>query len=185
MSNHTEIYSQKIASGDRTYLLALREDESGGSHVTIAEASGSSAESGHAQVRMTVPADALGRLTFALQKTLEYVDGFERKRGSRREPAQGNRGSRWEPYEEDRLLKEFDAGTGIPEIANAHDRTAGAIEARLVKLGRLVPNFHEPNTDSRQPTPASDSQPQTDSKPVDTSSRPVDQETQKAPAVAW
>ncbi len=51
-----------------------------------------------------------------------------------------NRGNPWTPEEEERLATAFDAGKSVEEIVRAHNRSRAAIEARLVKLGRLDPS---------------------------------------------
>ena len=56
-----------------------------------------------------------------------------------RKPAlpQSGSGSRWSGEEEQRLANAFDAGRTVDELARAHQRSRVAIEARLVRLGRL------------------------------------------------
>ena len=56
-----------------------------------------------------------------------------------RKPAlpQSGSGSRWSGEEEQRLANAFDAGRTVDELARAHQRSRAAIEARLVRLGRL------------------------------------------------
>ena len=44
---------------------------------------------------------------------------------------------RWTPEEEERLAAEFDAGKTTSELAKLHDRSRAAIEARLLKLGKI------------------------------------------------
>ena len=46
-------------------------------------------------------------------------------------------GSRWSSEEEERLAAAFDSGRTIDELARAHQRSRAAIEARLVRLGKL------------------------------------------------
>ena len=46
-------------------------------------------------------------------------------------------GSRWTSEEEQRLVSSFDAGRTVDELARAHNRSRAAIEARLVRLGRM------------------------------------------------
>ena len=46
-------------------------------------------------------------------------------------------GSRWTPEEEQRLAAAFDAGRTVEELARAHKRSRAAIEARLVRLGKM------------------------------------------------
>lgn len=51
-------------------------------------------------------------------------------------PASGA-GARWSEEEEQRLAAAFEAGKTVEEMARAHNRSRAAIEARLVKLGKL------------------------------------------------
>lgn len=51
-------------------------------------------------------------------------------------PKQGS-GSRWDTAEEERLAAAFDSGRTIEELARAHARSRAAIEARLLKLGKI------------------------------------------------
>ena len=44
---------------------------------------------------------------------------------------------RWTPEEEERLAAEFDAGGNSGELAKLHNRSRAAIEARLLKLGKI------------------------------------------------
>jgi len=46
-------------------------------------------------------------------------------------------GARWTNEEEQRLASGFDAGRSVDELARAHYRSRAAIEARLVKLGKM------------------------------------------------
>jgi len=48
-----------------------------------------------------------------------------------------NIGSRWTPEEEQRLAAAFDAGKRVSELAGLHGRSVAAIEARLLKLGKI------------------------------------------------
>ena len=56
-----------------------------------------------------------------------------------RKPAfpQSGSGSRWSSEEESRLASAFDAGRTVDELARAHNRSRAAIEARLVRLGKM------------------------------------------------
>jgi hypothetical protein len=49
----------------------------------------------------------------------------------------GQSGSRWDAAEEERLAAAFDDGRTIEELARAHSRSRAAIEARLLKLGKI------------------------------------------------
>lgn len=50
---------------------------------------------------------------------------------------QSGSGSRWSSEEEQRLATAFDAGRTVDELARAHSRSRAAIEARLVRLGKM------------------------------------------------
>ena len=47
-------------------------------------------------------------------------------------------GQPWTPQEDERLAAAFDAGTAIPELASAHQRSRAGIEARLARLGKIT-----------------------------------------------
>ena len=44
---------------------------------------------------------------------------------------------RWTPEEEERLAAGFDAGKTSAELAKLHNRSRAAIEARLLKIGKI------------------------------------------------
>jgi len=56
----------------------------------------------------------------------------------RREPPP-NAGKAWAPQEDGKLESAFSAGIDVRDIAQELGRTAWAVEARLVKLGKLPP----------------------------------------------
>lgn len=49
-------------------------------------------------------------------------------------------GARWTDEEDARLAGEFDGGVAVSAIARLHGRTLGAINSRLVKLGKVDPD---------------------------------------------
>ncbi|HLB33135.1 MAG TPA: hypothetical protein VJK54_02755 [Chthoniobacterales bacterium] len=48
-------------------------------------------------------------------------------------------GKPWTPQENERLIIGFDSGISIENLARNHQRTAVAIESRLIRLGKLAP----------------------------------------------
>jgi len=57
---------------------------------------------------------------------------------ARRQPMpESGSGSRWSAEEEQRLANAFDTGRTVDELARAHNRSRAAIEARLVRLGKM------------------------------------------------
>jgi hypothetical protein len=59
------------------------------------------------------------------------------KAGVRRARAPANAGKPWTEQEDRELLGKFDAGQTVAQLAQAHDRTAAGIHARLVPHGPL------------------------------------------------
>jgi hypothetical protein len=56
----------------------------------------------------------------------------------------GNTGKAWDKTEQEQLCRDFDAGISIKELASRHGRTLGAIQSRLIKLGRIkLPNTEQ------------------------------------------
>lgn len=79
----------------------------------------------------------------ALYESIRVLQGAPAPTAARdQKPAlgPGNIGNRWTPEEEERLASAYDAGKGIDEIVRGHNRSRAAIEARLVKLGKLDPS---------------------------------------------
>lgn len=52
-----------------------------------------------------------------------------------------NAGKPWTDIEEEKLLDEFDSGMTISAIAKEHGRSKGAIESRLVNLGKITDTY--------------------------------------------
>lgn len=52
-----------------------------------------------------------------------------------------NQGKPWTESEVHRLSADFDTGLTIPELAARHQRSIGAVEARLSKLGKIGPEM--------------------------------------------
>jgi hypothetical protein len=55
-------------------------------------------------------------------------------------------GKPWDDDESKLLIKKFDDGVLIGEIAREHKRTPGAIRSQLMKLGKLAQQFSEEQT---------------------------------------
>jgi hypothetical protein len=76
----------------------------------------------------------------ALFETLRAMEGSrQRSAVSDRKMAEmpANTFVRWTSSEEDRLSAGFDAGKNSLELAKLHNRSRAAIEARLLKLGKI------------------------------------------------
>ena len=79
--------------------------------------------------------DTVRALYFAVQALESSVR--PRERGTQSKEQLENAGRPWSEEEESRLSHAFDAGKTILELAEVHKRSRIAIEARLVKLGKI------------------------------------------------
>lgn len=50
-------------------------------------------------------------------------------------------GQKWSPEEDELIVEAFRFGKPIGEIAEAQERTSGAIRSRLTRLGLLLPSY--------------------------------------------
>lgn len=75
------------------------------------------------------------RALFLAVRALEQLERIERQRKTLPDRA----GQPWEASEDQQLCEEFDAGKTVAEIAQVHQRTRGAVESRLERLGRILP----------------------------------------------
>ena len=73
------------------------------------------------------------RALYEAASALERTERFERRRSQM--PAKT--GEPWTEDEDRKLLAAFDAGRALQELAAAHERSMGAIRARLLKYGRI------------------------------------------------
>ena len=82
------------------------------------------------------------RALFIAAKALELMAAAKPARPAATTP--GNAGKSWTDDEDQRLVAAFDSGTPVAALARTHERTTGAINSRLVKLGRLAGQRQEP-----------------------------------------
>ncbi len=64
---------------------------------------------------------------------LERIERFERRKAQMPQKT----GEPWTEDEDRKLLAAFDSGRALQELAAAHERTMGAVRARLLKYGRI------------------------------------------------
>ena len=73
------------------------------------------------------------RALYEAAAALERIERFDRRKSQM--PAKT--GEPWSEDEDRKLLASFDAGRALQELATAHERTMGAVRARLLKYGRI------------------------------------------------
>ncbi|MBI2770138.1 MAG: hypothetical protein HYX47_10975 [Burkholderiales bacterium] len=78
------------------------------------------------------------RALFAVSRALEEAPARSRR------PAPANAGKPWQPQDDSQLVAGFDGGTEVPQLALELARTRYAVQARLVKLGKMPPRGDVP-----------------------------------------
>lgn len=73
------------------------------------------------------------RALYEAATALERIERFDRRRAQ----MPPKTGEPWTEEEDRKLLSGFDAGRALQELATAHERTMGAVRARLLKYGRI------------------------------------------------
>jgi hypothetical protein len=80
--------------------------------------------------------DTVRALCFAVQ-ALQNLRELKQPAAPRPESAHANAGRPWTESEESQLASAFDAGVAVEELAKQHKRSRWAIEARLVRMGKI------------------------------------------------
>jgi hypothetical protein len=80
----------------------------------------------------------------ALYCAVRALEAASRRRIRGPGAASNNAGKPWTEEEDRQLLSAFDAGRPLAELAQAHGRTRGGIQARLIRHGRLAPEGSRP-----------------------------------------
>ena len=73
------------------------------------------------------------RALYEAASALEKQERFERRSAN----APVKTGEPWTEDEDRKLLSAFDAGRTLSDLASIHERTLGAVRARLFKYGRI------------------------------------------------
>jgi len=73
------------------------------------------------------------RALYEAATALERIERFDRRKAQ----LPPKTGEPWTEDEDRKLLVGFDAGRALPELAKEHERTMGAVRARLLKYGRI------------------------------------------------
>lgn len=79
------------------------------------------------------------RALFTVVRALEGGEGKATREGVERRPGAPNQGKPWAAEDDAKLEAAFVAGADLKPLAQELGRTTFALEARLVKLGRLPP----------------------------------------------
>ena len=80
----------------------------------------------------------------ALYCAVRALEAPTRRRTRGPGAASNNAGKPWTDEEDRQLLSAFDGGRPLAELAEAHARTRGGIQARLIRHGRLAPEGNRP-----------------------------------------
>lgn len=85
------------------------------------------------------PADSVYQRAQSVRAMYAAAEALERNARveQRRRELPAKTGEPWSEDEDRKLLAGFDAGRALQELAAAHERTMGAVRARLLKYGRI------------------------------------------------
>ncbi len=94
----------------------------------------------HPETGEILHTDSLYRHRQALRAMLRAVSAleFQREREHAKRFLPINAGKSWSTQEDTQICEEIRRGLGFGEIAKLHNRTAGSIVARLVRLGTIA-----------------------------------------------
>lgn len=77
-----------------------------------------------------------------IRALMTAVQALEQRRSNSHPPERA--GNAWDKGEDQQLVRDFDAGVTLLELAKRHERTRGSIRSRLEKLGKIPPSRHSP-----------------------------------------
>lgn len=78
------------------------------------------------------------RALFAAVEALQGRVSDRNKRAEENSDLTNRVGKPWDEREDGELTERFDAGWNVADLAKHHQRTRGAIRARLVRLGKIA-----------------------------------------------
>jgi len=86
-----------------------------------------------------IPSDSPYHQSSCVRALFHAINIIERNKGSekRRASAPVNQGKPWASADDESLLKNFDEGVPVPELAKMYQRTVWAVQSRLGRLGRV------------------------------------------------
>jgi hypothetical protein len=142
-----ELFSQRVGAGSRTYFFDVKKTEEGSKYLVISESR--HAGKAYEHHRVMIFEEHLHAFVTGFQQALRFFQSMssepERQRMSSAENGVSSvlrvrqrylqAYKSWSPDEDERLRKSYEQGSSITELASQHQRTPGAIRARLAKLG--------------------------------------------------
>ena len=84
------------------------------------------------------------RAVRALNRAVQALE-FQQERERSRRPLPSNAGKPWLGEEDAQICAELRRGVNFQEIARIHNRTAGSIVARMIRLGKISADPNRPN----------------------------------------
>jgi hypothetical protein len=73
----------------------------------------------------------------ALMTALQALE--QRRNDKGYDPLPMRAGKAWDKAEDEQLVRDFEAGVTLVQLAKRHERTRGSIRSRLEKLGKIPP----------------------------------------------
>ena len=145
--DRNELFSQRVCAGSRTYFFDAKSTEDGTKYLVISESRRNGRTYEHH--RVMIFEEHLRAFAEGFQQALRFFqtmpaeparkrmssadDGVSSVSRVRHRYSQAYKS--WSLDEDERLRKSYEQGSSIAELASQHQRTPGAIRARLAKLG--------------------------------------------------
>jgi hypothetical protein len=136
MSESRGVYSEKIKSRRRIFFYDVLVSSNGDRFLSINETI--TKEGKHQHSRIIIDERELDDFMFGLNKAVEYMNRDATNKNIEEKTNRPARaGDKWTQPEDQRLMKMFDDGLSVANIAKELCRSTGAIQSRLAKHSRI------------------------------------------------
>jgi len=128
-----ELYSEKVTAGSRTYFFDVKESKEGKKYLVISES-----RAGQDHQRVMIFDEYLDAFTVGFKQALKFLRPKRLPKQVIQARGQYPRAyENWSAEEEQTVVKKYQSGNSIEELAAEFKRNPGAIRSRLRKLGMI------------------------------------------------
>jgi hypothetical protein len=97
------------------------------------------ADGKHPLTGEALPEESCYQSAKVLRALLAGIEALEKAAKRKSRPLPTGAGKPWDAEEDQSLISEFERAISVPDLAQMHQRTEGAIRSRLIRLGKLRP----------------------------------------------
>jgi DNA-directed RNA polymerase specialized sigma24 family protein len=136
VTERTELFSEKVTAGSRTYFFDVKQSKDGTSYLVISESRPKGSDYEHH--RVMIFEESLDAFCTVFEKATRFLRRKNEAKSYsvdevRREYPKAY--DKWTPDEDADLKKKHAQGMSVSELANFFQRRSSAIRSRLAKLG--------------------------------------------------